>query len=824
MRTLSALLARFFFLSLCLLAGIYCLLAYIPWTYQAVLKFNMVAWLPAFLRWHPWLLLGALLANATVDGLFRGGYQDTLMRRAFYGLQAGAALIMGIHPLLPRLENTPASYGYALAFIASILALGILDLVADRKRMAWFQGEGAEGRRLLVASAATAAYLVLVYLATAFIKVRLIPGLVSIHPIEPFLWSLPGHLLIFLMAAVGVLAIEALGRLFHRPGAAFVIWLLAGTGLLATLFEGVAFPALSFSGAPALLLALLLGLALMAFLGALALRFQPEDTPATSALDLLLSPLHRILDGSWWLRAAWFVGLAGLAALVAIQAAVFDWNFLFQKLGAALLWALAFGSFYAWAPRGAAHRGWDNALFLTTLAMVGLFRVADVAVRSSGAGTIDSYFGYDASARLVRDALRPVEQAGASIYKVLQRNSNISQDIRTDPVEVNLVPHLGPTPGPHPNIFVLVVDSLRQDYVGAYNPKVTFTPNIDQFAAENTVFRNAFTRYGATGLSEPSIWVGGMILHKQYVRPFYPMNTLQKLVETDGYQADIAMDNVLDVVVKRTPGLVELVKGTGTEDLRMCGIVQDLEAKLDHQGQDPRPVFAYAQCQDIHISVINREGKDVPGGGDYPGFYAPYASRLRRVDQCFGDFIRYLKAKGLYDNSIVVLCADHGDSLGEQGRFGHAYTLFPEILRVPLIVHLPVSLRGRMVADPARPAFLTDITPSLYYLLGHRPLAVDPILGRPLFTERLQEQDAYRQDHYLLASSYGAVFAILGGDGQSLYIADGVNFTDSYFDLSWDPKGTRNAVTPGLKAKYDAMILKDLAHLNAFYHFRNGTP
>ena len=65
---------------------------------------------------------------------------------------------------------------------------------------------------------------------------------------------------------------------------------------------------------------------------------------------------------------------------------------------------------------------------------------------------------------------------------------------------------------------------------------VTFTPAIDAFAAESTVFTHAFTRYGATGLSVPSIWVGGMVLHKQYVTPFAPMNTLHALLGRHGYR------------------------------------------------------------------------------------------------------------------------------------------------------------------------------------------------------------------------------------------------------------------------------------------------
>ena len=58
-----------------------------------------------------------------------------------------------------------------------------------------------------------------------------------------------------------------------------------------------------------------------------------------------------------------------------------------------------------------------------------------------------------------------------------------------------------------------------------------------------------------------------------------------------------------------------------------------------------------------------------------------------------------LKARQLYDDSVIVLTSDHGDSLGEEGRWGHAYTLFPEVLQVPLIVHLPPRLRAQFDLD-----------------------------------------------------------------------------------------------------------------------------
>src|SRR5258708_26091575 len=57
-----------------------------------------------------------------------------------------------------------------------------------------------------------------------------------------------------------------------------------------------------------------------------------------------------------------------------------------------------------------------------------------------------------------------------------------------------------------------------------------------------TLFRS---HYGGTGLSEPSIWMGGMMVHKQYVTPFAPMNALQKLLETDGYRSFVTRDSIL---------------------------------------------------------------------------------------------------------------------------------------------------------------------------------------------------------------------------------------------------------------------------------------
>jgi arylsulfatase A-like enzyme len=404
----------------------------------------------------------------------------------------------------------------------------------------------------------------------------------------------------------------------------------------------------------------------------------------------------------------------------------------------------------------------------------------------------------------------------ASFYKFLARNTNLPRSVHVEPTEIKLADHAEPYTETPPNIFIFVVDSMRKDYLAPYNKNVDFTPNVGQFAKDSVVMRNTFTRYGGTGLSEPSIWVGGAMIHKQYVTPFAPMNSLQKLIEAHDYQAFITRDSILQTVVTPWPKLKELDLSSETMEIDFCHSLTELASNLDAAKNGP--VFAYTQPQNIHISVISRQGGKPIDSVSYGNFYAPYASRLRRIDGCFGEFIQTLKTRGLYDNSFIALTADHGDSLGEQGRWGHAYTIFPEIMRVPLIIHLPVKWQQKYKSDPDMLAFNSDNTPSLFYMLGHRPIQNNELLGKPLFAEHREELNGYHHDNYLVSSSYAAVYGILSGEGRFLYTADAVNLKDSWFDLS-DAEPSARSVTSSMRVTYEKMIREKIELISREYKF-----
>jgi hypothetical protein len=505
------------------------------------------------------------------------------------------------------------------------------------------------------------------------------------------------------------------------------------------------------------------------------------------------------------------------------RAEMFDWNFLVQNLCVLATWLLtaacAHALFRRRAERSTTRPAAVAALAIAAVASVGAGGTIEATLPGSQQFVpefvLDAYATVDPSYRLMRQLLA-VEPAGSrEFFGDLSANSLI-QHVDVKPIDIDFARPLTAAPERPPHIFFFVIDSLRRDYISAYNPRVTFTPAFGQFAQDEFAFKRAFTRYGGTGLSMPAIWAGSLILHKEYVEPFSPMNALEKLITVNGYRPVMSMDHITEQIVSPSWKVDELDKGHAEMQYDFCTTLQELEGKLDTGIAARQPVFAHTRSLNLHISKLTvREGAPDPA---YGGFQAPAAAAVRRMDGCFGQFVTYLKTHDLYDNSIVILTADHGDALGEAKRWGHAYTLFPEIVRTPLLVHIPARLRERYTADVDAASYSTDITPSLYALLGYPAPAPEWPLGRSLFVPPGTDTSWRRHEPALLVSSYGPVYGVLRDNGQSLYIADGVNVRDYAYDLH-GLKPLRVGVTSSLRADSRAFISDRVRTLASLYHF-----
>ena len=120
----------------------------------------------------------------------------------------------------------------------------------------------------------------------------------------------------------------------------------------------------------------------------------------------------------------------------------------------------------------------------------------------------------------------------------------------------------------------------------------------------------------------------------------------------------------------------------------------------------------------------------------------PYDGEIATADAIVGRFFAELEKRGLYDRSLIVLCGDHGEGLGDHGEAEHGVLLYREVLHVPLIVKLPGKrMAGQRVTATAQ---LVDILPTIISVVGGKVPAglpgmslIDLKSNRAIYSETL---------------------------------------------------------------------------------------
>ncbi len=86
------------------------------------------------------------------------------------------------------------------------------------------------------------------------------------------------------------------------------------------------------------------------------------------------------------------------------------------------------------------------------------------------------------------------------------------------------------------------------------------------------------------------------------------------------------------------------------------------------------------------------------------------------MDSTVGKLLDYLRNQGLYDNTLIAVAADHGESLGEHGELTHSIFLYDSTIHVPLLLKLPGNrFAGQRVNATAS---LVDLAPTLLEVDG----------------------------------------------------------------------------------------------------------
>jgi arylsulfatase A-like enzyme len=267
--------------------------------------------------------------------------------------------------------------------------------------------------------------------------------------------------------------------------------------------------------------------------------------------------------------------------------------------------------------------------------------------------------------------------------------------------------------GRGPSLVLIVLDGVRRDHVGLHGYQRATTPRLDALAHASRVYERA---YSGSSWTAPSV--------DRLLNPVPGGPSLAARLSAAGYATACFTDNPhlgpgaelvrdFDLVRRSVGGWRRLLRGTlaGSvierllpgDDARLASVVQDFLASA------PRPTFLYVHLMDAHAPFdappIDRKAR--PGrrilhpsaslhmdAEEAESVIARYDGGIREADRAAGRILSAVLRPQA--DVVVVVTADHGVRLGENGNWGHGGAPVPQVIGVPLLVAGQGVVTGRV--------------------------------------------------------------------------------------------------------------------------------
>lgn len=336
-------------------------------------------------------------------------------------------------------------------------------------------------------------------------------------------------------------------------------------------------------------------------------------------------------------------------------------------------------------------------------------------------------------------------------------------------------------------VVLISIDTLRADRLGCYGYDKPTSPNMDALAAGAVRFEHVTAPVALTLPSHSTMLTGtippwhGVRGNLHFRLGDSNVTVAERLAaagyRTGGFVSSYVLDQqfglsqgfdhfggVLDLTIP-SPDEVELPASVTTAKALKW---------LDEAGDEP--FFMFVHYYDPHFPYESPEAFG-------QRFEDPYDAEIAYVDAHVGQIIDRLKAKGLYDDVLLIVAADHGESLGEHSERFHGFFCYQSTLHVPLIVKPAHDVVPRVVDDMVG---LTDITPTILAAAGIESDAsldgrdlLSPIEPTPVYFESLRP------------TTEGANPIVGLADDRWKYI---LTSRPELYDLTQDPDELTNAI------------------------------
>jgi arylsulfatase A-like enzyme len=315
------------------------------------------------------------------------------------------------------------------------------------------------------------------------------------------------------------------------------------------------------------------------------------------------------------------------------------------------------------------------------------------------------------------------------------------------------------------NVLLIVVDALNASHTGVYGYERNTTPHMDAIAADGIVLTDWISNSSWTRPSFTTMITGvprsihGMELSERKLPP--KLQTLPKKFRhaqyaTAGFignpliQKKWGYDNGFDVFRDATvygdfPDAETIVTDaiewlSKVKANRFFGVIFLVDPHAPYAA--PKTARRFSADLSDYMAMPERETEAPLPEDEIAKMVAAYDDEVRYADAQIGRLMVWLKKNELFDSTVIVVTADHGEIFGAHQCYQHAYHMWEPVLRVPFIVlSSDVAQRGFFQL----PATHMDLMPTLLDLAGIKNRSA---YGVSIFSdERLPKTDDGSTNH-----------------------------------------------------------------------------
>jgi arylsulfatase A-like enzyme/Flp pilus assembly protein TadD len=305
--------------------------------------------------------------------------------------------------------------------------------------------------------------------------------------------------------------------------------------------------------------------------------------------------------------------------------------------------------------------------------------------------------------------------------------------------------YFGPEAGPSNkirNVVLISMDTTRADIFSCYNPGLfeqDTTPNIDALAAESVLFERVYAPLSLTLPSHCTMLTGTIPpYHGIHDNLNYKLNdsnvTLAEILKDNGFTTGAIIGSIiLDSKYGLDQGFDSYDDNFQNErsPIRIPERQAEETRRIANQWLDEHQkerMFLFLHFYDPHQSYDAPEPyhgmfldnphqdpnslKDPQANYDY--MQGLYAGEVAYTDNCIKGIIDKLKQLGLYDSTLIIITADHGEMFHQHKEVSHGYYIYEGNVRIPLIFKVPGVSTPRRVEKTVGHI---DIAPTVCSLL-----------------------------------------------------------------------------------------------------------